>query len=659
MVVEMRFYVTTAIDYVNAKPHIGHAYEKVIADIIARFRRLRGEKVFFLTGTDENAQKNSQAAKEAGIPTKKFVDRNVKYFKELTGILNISNDHFIRTTEESHIKISQNIFKKVLDKGDIYKGFYQGLYCEGCESYLTEKDLVDGKCPEHQKPPKPLKEEAYFFKLSKYKDQIIKLLESPTFVIPKEKRNEMLSRIKSDELKDLCVSRKGLNWGIDIPVDKKHKIYVWFDALINYVSALDYPDGKKFKEFWPADAHVIGKGINWFHSVIWPAMLISAGIKPPRTILVHGYLTVNGQKISKSLGTQIYPAEIVKRYKADHVRYFFAKEIPMGEDGDFSAKDLVDRVNNELVANISNFCYRTLSFINRYSESGIGRIARGEWEKKLLKEIEKKIENIHKCYLDYNFRDAIKQILEIGDIGNRYFQEKQPWVLIKKDPKKCKGILAFSANIVKDLAILLKPILPEFSGKLEKQLKTKDLKWKDLKKPLENHKIGKPEILFKKIEKVEFSEPFASLDLKVARIEKVENHPEGGKLYVLRIDLGTEKRTIVAGLKGPYYKDSLKGKNIVVVSNLKPAKLRGIESQGMLLAVEKGKKIGLLTSGDEPGSDVFAKGVEKDPKKVIDVKDFLKLGIEVKKGKVYYKDKVLKTDKGEISVDKRIEGKVS
>ena len=496
----MRFYVTTAIDYVNAKPHIGHAYEKVIADIIARFRRLRGEKVFFLTGTDENAQKNSQAAKEAGIPTKKFVDRNVKYFKELTGILNISNDHFIRTTEESHIKISQNIFKKVLDKGDIYKGFYQGLYCEGCESYLTEKDLVDGKCPEHQKPPKPLKEEAYFFKLSKYKDQIIKLLESPTFVIPKEKRNEMLSRIKSDELKDLCVSRKGLNWGIDIPVDKKHKIYVWFDALINYVSALDYPDGKKFKEFWPADAHVIGKGINWFHSVIWPAMLISAGIKPPRTILVHGYLTVNGQKISKSLGAQIDPAEIVKRYEADHVRYFFAKEIPMGEDGDFSSKNLADRVNNELVANISNFCYRTLSFINRYSESRIGKIARGEWEKKLLKEIEKKIENIHKCYLDYNFRDAIKQILEIGDIGNRYFQGNEPWVLIKNDPGKCKEVLAFSANIVKDLAILLKPIIPEFAGKVEKQLNLKDLKWRDLKKPLENHRTGKAKILFRKIE---------------------------------------------------------------------------------------------------------------------------------------------------------------
>jgi len=619
---------------------------------------LRGEKVFFLTGTDENAQKNSQAAKEAGIPTKKFVDRNVRYFKNLTGILNISNDHFIRTTEESHIKVSQDIFKKVLDKGDIYKGFYQGLYCEGCESYLTEKDLVDGKCPEHQKPPKPLKEEAYFFKLSKYKDQIIKLLESSNFVIPKEKRNEMLSRIKSDELKDLCVSRKGLDWGIDIPFDKNHKIYVWFDALINYVSALGYPNGKKFKEFWPADAHVIGKGINWFHSVIWPAMLISAGIKPPRAILVHGYLTVNGQKISKSLGTKIDPAEIVKRYEADHVRYFFAKEIPMGEDGDFSTNDLVDRVNNELVANISNFCYRTLSFINKYSQSRIGKIAKGEWEKKLSKEIANKVKDIERSYENYAFHEAIKKILEIGDIGNRYFQENEPWVLIKNDLKKCKEVLSFSANIVKDLAILLKPILPDFSKKLERQLNVKDLKWKDLKKPFENHKIGKAEIIFRKVSPVE-EDPFSSLELKVAKVEKVEDHPEADKLYVLKINLGTEKRTIVAGLKGYYSKKELEGKNIVVVTNLKPAKLRGIESKGMLLAVERGKKIGLVTSKNEPGSDVLAEGIERKPKKVIDIKDFLKLGLESRKGKVYYKDKILQTEKGGISLDKDIEGKVS
>ncbi len=658
MVIKTKFYVTTAIDYVNAKPHIGHAYEKVIADIIARFRRLRGERVFYLTGTDENAQKNSQAAKEAGIPTKKFVDKNVRYFKDLIGILNLTNDHFIRTTEEGHIKVSQNIFKKVFDKGDIYKGFYEGLYCEGCESYLTEKDLVDGKCPEHQKPPKPLKEEAYFFRLSKYRDQIIKLLESPDFVIPKEKRNEMLSRIKSDELKDLCVSRKGLDWGIDIPVDKNHKIYVWFDALINYVSALDYPHGRKFKEFWPADAHIIGKGINWFHSVIWPAILISAGIKPPGTILVHGYLTVNGQKISKSLGTQIDPAEIVKNYGSDPLRYFFAKEIPMGEDGDFSAKDLVDRVNNELVANISNLCYRTLSFINNYSESRIGKCASGEWEKRLLKEIGREIKDIEKSYENYAFHEAIKKILKIGDIGNRYFQENQPWVLIKKDPEKCKGILAFSANIVKDLAILLKPVLPEFSEKLEKQLNVKDLKWRDLSRRIENHKIGKAEIIFKKIPPVQ-EDPFSSLDLKVAKIERVEDHPEADKLYVLKINLGTEKRTIVAGLKGYYSKGELEGKRIVVVSNLKPAKLRGIESKGMLLAVERKGKIGLLVSKDKEGSDVLAEGVERKPKREIDIKDFLKLGIEVKKGKVYYRDKTLRTEKGEIFMDRDIEGRVS
>ncbi len=654
----MGFYVTTAIDYVNAKPHVGHAYEKVIADIIARFRRLRGEKVFYLTGTDENAQKNSQAAKEAGIPTKKFVDRNVKYFKGLIGILNLSNDHFIRTTEDTHVKVSQDIFRKVLEKGDIYKGFYEGLYCEGCESYLTEKDLVGGKCPEHQKPPKPLKEEAYFFRLSKYKNQIIRLLESPSFVVPKERRNEMLARVKSDELKDLCVSRKGLDWGIDIPVDKDHKIYVWFDALINYVSALDYPKGRDFREFWPADAHVIGKGINWFHSVIWPAMLISAGIKPPKTILVHGYLTVNGQKISKSLGTQIDPAEIVKVYGSDPVRYFFAKEIPMGEDGDFSTKELVDRVNNELVANISNFCYRTLSFINRYSGSRIGKPADDKWEGELSKEIAGKVKSIEKSYEDYRFHEAIKKILEISDIGNRYFQEKQPWVLIKEDPKKCAGVLAFSANIVKDLAILLKPVIPEFSKKLEKQLKTKGLKWEDLKKPLENHKIGKAEIIFKKIEAVQ-EDPFAYLDLKVAKVERAEDHPEAEKLYVLKINLWTEKRTIVAGLKESYSKKELGGKNIIVVANLKPAKIKGIESRGMLLAVESRGEIGLLTTGDKEGADVFIGGIKRKPKKVIGLKDFLKLGLRSVKGRVYYKDKILKTRKSEISVDRGIEGDVS
>ncbi|UCD06912.1 MAG: methionine--tRNA ligase [Candidatus Aenigmatarchaeota archaeon] len=487
-----RFYITTAIDYVNAKPHIGHAYEKVIADIIARWQRLRGEKVFYLTGTDENAEKNSQAAKEAGVPVREFVDKNVEFFKNLCKTLNISNDYFIRTTEERHIKISQDIFRKVLEKGDIYKDFYEGLYCEGCEGYLTEKDLVGGKCPEHQKPPKPLREEAYFFRLSKYNDHIVKLLESPNFVIPKEKRNEMLSRIKSDDLKDLCISRKNLYWGIDVPDDKNHKIYVWFDALINYVSAIGYPDGGKFKEFWPADIHLIGKGINWFHSVIWPAMLISAGIKPPKTILVHGYLTVNGQKISKSLGVQIDPLEIVKKYGADPVRYLFAREIPMGEDGDFSEQALKDRLNNELANDLGNLLSRVVKMIEK---SFSGNVPQGKVDEKLSKQL--RVESIEKYMDKFELHNALAEIWNFIRACNRYINEKEPW---KLEGKELQDILYTLADSLRIISILISPFIPATSEKINEQLGLKPGILKDVKFGLlKGGKIKRGEHLFNKV----------------------------------------------------------------------------------------------------------------------------------------------------------------
>src|SRR4030042_3289906 len=350
-----KFYITTAIDYVNAKPHIGHAYEKVLADAIARYHRQKGEKVFFLTGTDENAQKNALAAKEVHFPVEQFVRKNSGFFIELCKKLNLSNSDFIRTTEERHIKVSQEIVKKVYKKGDIYKGTYQGLYCSGCEAYKTEKELINGKCPEHpNREIAELKEEAYFFKLSKYKKEIEKFVKN--CLVPESRKKEILNRLQEEKLKDLCITRKGTDWGIDFPIDKKFKIYVWFDALINYVSGAN---GN-----WPADLHVIGKGINWFHSVIWPAILLSAGYKLPKKILVHEYLNLEGQKMSKSLGNVLDPLALIEKYGADSVRYSLLK-CSVFEDSDFSEGILVNR-NNELADKLGNLISRVAALAEKY-----------------------------------------------------------------------------------------------------------------------------------------------------------------------------------------------------------------------------------------------------------------------------------------------------
>ena len=472
-----KFYITTAIDYVNAKPHIGHAYEKILADVVARWKRLLEYNVHFVTGTDENAQKNVLAAKEEGIPVKEFVDKNYKFFIELCEKLNISYDDFIRTTEKRHIQTAQEIFKKVHDRGDIYKGEYKGYYCVGCEEYKTEKGLIDGKCPEHNKEPEYRKEEAYFFKLSKYKKQVLKLLENG-LVLPKSKAKEMISRIKEEGLKDLNVSRPNLNWGIDSPIDKKFKIYVWFDALINYVTA----SGKN-REFWPADCQVIGKGINWFHSVIWPAMLISAGIKTPKIIWIHGYLTVEGKKISKTLGNLIDPIALADKYSSDVLRYFLVREIPFENDGDFSEKALIDRYNNELADKLGNLISRVSALIEKNEMQ--------KSENKLLKKL--KLKEIKKHFENYELDKALNKIFAFIDECNAYVQNKKPW------ETKDKKVLYEVADSIKTIAILLWPFIPETSEKIAKQFGFK-IDLKEIKKPLnEKNKIIKGEILFKKI----------------------------------------------------------------------------------------------------------------------------------------------------------------
>ncbi|OIO41817.1 methionine--tRNA ligase [Candidatus Pacearchaeota archaeon CG1_02_31_27] len=492
-----KFYITTAIDYVNAKPHLGHAYEKILADIIARWHRFIDEDVFFLTGTDENAQKNEQAAKKAGIETKKFVDKNAQLFVQLCKKLNISNDDFIRTTEERHIKASQLIFKKLFDKGEIYKGHYEGLYCYGCENYITEKDLVDGKCSMHDKEPEWIKEEAYFFKMSKYTKKIIKFLEKKNSVLPEGRRKEMFNRVKEEGLKDLCVSRSNLNWGVKVPFDEKHRIYVWIDALSNYVTALGYPSDKKFKKFWPADCHLIGKDINWFHSVIWPAILIASDIEPPKTVFVHGFVNIKGSKMSKSTGLVVDPIELVEKYGLDSVRYFFARNIPFGYDGDFSYESLIERYNGELADKLGNLVSRVVGLAEKYLKS---KIKKKKSDEKLFKNL--KLDLIKKQMENYEINKALTTIFEFIDFCNNYIQEKKPWELTKTNMEEFENIIYNSLDAIRIIALLLHAFIPNASDRILTQLNLKTEKTIDNCKPglLKETKLNKKEILFAKIE---------------------------------------------------------------------------------------------------------------------------------------------------------------
>ena len=468
-----KFYITTAIDYVNARPHVGHAFEKVLADALARFKRLQGYDVFFLTGVDENAQKNVQAAEKAGLPVEEFVDRNTSLFFELCKKLNLSHDDFIRTTAKQHAAVVQKLVKKIMDKGDIYKGTYEGLYCVGCETYFTGKDLVNGKCPEHNKAPELRKEDAYFFKLSKYKSQLLKII--PRYVVPNTRANEVLVRVK-DELNDVCISRKNSTWGIDFPTDKEFKIWVWIDALINYISGLKDKEGK----YWPADVHVIGKGINWFHSVIWPAILLSAEYELPETLLVHGYLTTGDKKMSKSHGNVVDPLELLNKYSADVVRYSLLR-CSVFEDSDYSEEILIRRNNDELADKFGNLVSRVSALAEKY---GV--------EKTKVLDSSKTVRAVERCFENYEFEKALAGIFAFIDFCNEYIQEKKPW------ETRDKKVLFELANAIKDIAILLSPFMPETSKKIAGTFGF-EIAFENLGKALKVSKIKKSEILFRKV----------------------------------------------------------------------------------------------------------------------------------------------------------------
>ncbi len=479
-----KFYITTAIDYVNAEPHVGHAYQKIIADILARWNRIQGREVFFLTGTDEHGQKIARESKNSGKNTKEFVDGLSPRFREAWEILNIKFDKFVRTTDKSHKDGVKKIIELMNEKGDIYKGEYSGFYCEGCEAYVTEKELIDGKCKFHpNREIQTMKEEAYFFRLSKYQKNLLNLYKkNSNYILPKYRRQDIINRVK-DGLKDLNISRKNLDWGIQFPLDRNHVTYVWYEALLSYITGIGWPE-KKFKKFWPADVQILGIDNAWFHCVIWPAMLMSVGIKTSKTILINGFLTFNGKKISKSLGNTISPTVLVKKYSSDSVRYYVARNFVFGQDGDFSEQELINRQNNELADKLGNLVSRVTGLIEK---NGIEKCENKLLKKLKLKEIENKINN-------YEFDKALNEIFAFIDLCNECIQSKKPW------ETKDKKILYEIADSIKAIGILLWPFVPSTSEKIAKHFGF-EIKSENIKKSLDIKKINKKkiEILFEKV----------------------------------------------------------------------------------------------------------------------------------------------------------------
>ncbi len=628
------YYLTTAITYTSGKPHIGNTYEIILADAIARSKRQEGYNVYFQTGTDEHGQKIELKAQEAGIPPKQFVDEKAAVVKEIWDMMDTTYDRFMRTTDEYHVKQVQKIFKKLYDQGDIYLGHYEGKYCTACESFFTESQLVDGKCPDCGGEVHDAKEEAYFFRLSKYADRLIKHIEEhPEFIQPVSRKNEMMNNFLKPGLQDLCVSRTSFKWSIPVDFDPKHVVYVWIDALTNYITGLGYDvdgnHGELYKKYWPADLHLIGKDIVRFHTIYWPIMLMALDIPLPKQVFGHPWLLQGESKMSKSKGNVIYADDLVKIFGVDAVRYYVLHEIPYDNDGSITWDLLVERINSDLANILGNLVNRTIAMTNKYFDGIVTNPQVNEPVDDELKEIALAMPKKVQAYMDeFKASKSLDEIFVLLRRTNKYIDDTMPWALAKDESKKDRlaTVLYNLIEAIRFAAIALEPYMPSTSTKILDQINTDQRNFLDLNTfglYQEGTKVTeKPQQLFARLDPKEVEkkvaalypqkeekqeddnqitiDDFAKIELVVGTVEKCEKHPDADKLLVSQINIGKETRQIVSGIADFYTPEDMIGKKVIVVSNLKPAKLRGVESQGMILAGSKKKMLELVSVENLP-----------------------------------------------------------